>query len=88
MQGGLVASLLLSCSEAMTYFVRFVCSLCSLVWALLVSSFDTTTFVSDLHENWHTTLFGIYYCVEVVRFEKNCHIYARNYVLSYDFKSF
>ena len=25
-------------------------------------------------ENWHTTLFGIYYCVEMVRIEKNSHM--------------
>ena len=24
-----------------------------------------------LHETWHTTLFGIYYSVEVVRIENN-----------------
>ena len=24
-----------------------------------------------LHETWHTTLYGIYYCVEVVRFENH-----------------
>ena len=27
-----------------------------------------------LHETWHTTLFGIYYCVEVVRIENHSHI--------------
>ena len=27
-----------------------------------------------LHEIWHTTLFGIYYCVEVVRIENHCHM--------------
>ena len=27
-----------------------------------------------LHETWHTTLFGIYYCVEVVRIENHCRI--------------
>ena len=27
-----------------------------------------------LYETWHTTLFGIYYCVEVVRFEKDSHM--------------
>ena len=26
------------------------------------------------HETWHTTLFGIYYCVEMVRVEKNTHM--------------
>ncbi len=26
-----------------------------------------------MHETWDTTLFGIYYCVEVVRNENNCH---------------
>ena len=31
-----------------------------------------TSFV--LHETWHTTLFGIYYCVEVVRIENHCHM--------------
>ena len=28
----------------------------------------------DLHETWHTRLFGIYYCVEVVRFKNHCHM--------------
>ena len=27
-----------------------------------------------LHETWKSTLFGIYYCVEVVRIENNSHI--------------
>ena len=27
-----------------------------------------------LHETWHTILFGIYYCVEVVRIVNHCHI--------------
>ena len=27
-----------------------------------------------LHETWHTTLFGISYCVEVVRIENHCHM--------------
>ena len=27
-----------------------------------------------LHENWHTTLFGINDCVEVVRNENNSHM--------------
>ena len=27
-----------------------------------------------LHETWHTTVFGIYYCVEVVRIENNSHM--------------
>ena len=27
-----------------------------------------------LHETWHTTLFGMYYCVEVVRIENNSHM--------------
>ena len=27
-----------------------------------------------LHETWHTTLFGIYYCVEVVRILNHSHI--------------
>ena len=27
-----------------------------------------------LHETWHTTLFGIYYCVEVVRIENHSHM--------------
>ena len=27
-----------------------------------------------MHETWHTTLFGIYNCVEVVRIENNCHM--------------
>ena len=27
-----------------------------------------------LHETWHTTLFGIYYFVEVVRIEKYSHM--------------
>ena len=29
-----------------------------------------------LHETWHTTLFGMYYCVEVVRIENHCHMQA------------
>ena len=27
-----------------------------------------------LHEPWHTTLFGIFYCVEVVRIEIRSHL--------------
>ena len=27
-----------------------------------------------LHETWHTTLLGKYYCVEVVRIENHCHM--------------
>ena len=27
-----------------------------------------------LRETWHTTLFGIYYCVEVVRIENHSHM--------------
>ena len=27
-----------------------------------------------LHETWHTTLFGIYYSVEVVRIENHSHM--------------
>ena len=27
-----------------------------------------------LHESWHRTLFGIYYCVEVVRIENHSHV--------------
>ena len=26
------------------------------------------------HERWHTTLFGVYYCVEPVRIENNSHM--------------
>ena len=44
-----------------------------------LSVFDTfahkvaqTWFV--LHETWHRTLFGIYYCVEVVRIENHSHM--------------
>ena len=40
-----------------------------------------------LHETWHTTLFGKYYCVELVRI-KNSSSYERNYVLSCDFMGF
>ena len=27
-----------------------------------------------LHETWHKTLFGIYYCVELVRIENYSHM--------------
>jgi hypothetical protein len=27
-----------------------------------------------LHETWHTQLFGLYYCVEMVRIEKHSHM--------------
>ena len=27
-----------------------------------------------LHETWYITLFGIYYCVEVLRVENNSHM--------------
>ena len=27
-----------------------------------------------LHETWHTILFGIYYCVEVIRIENHRHM--------------
>ena len=36
-----------------------------------------TSFVLD--ETLHTTLFGIYYCVEVVRIENNSHILEVTY---------
>ena len=26
------------------------------------------------HETWHTTLFGKYYCVGMLRIENNCHM--------------
>ena len=39
-----------------------------------------------LHETWNTILFGIYYCVQVVRIED--HSDAVNYVLSCDFIGF
>ena len=26
-------------------------------------------------ETWHTTLFGIYYCVEIIRIQNNSHIF-------------
>ena len=26
------------------------------------------------HETWHTTLFGMYYCVELVRIKNNSHM--------------
>jgi len=28
-----------------------------------------------MDETWHTTQFGIYYCVDVVRIENNCHMF-------------
>ena len=28
-----------------------------------------------LHETWHTILFDIYYCVEIVIIEKNSHMF-------------
>ena len=40
-----------------------------------------------LHETWHKTLFCIYYCVRSVQNLKP-QSYARNYVLSCDFKGF
>ena len=27
-----------------------------------------------LHESWHTTLFGIFFYVDMVRFENNCQM--------------
>ena len=39
-----------------------------------------------LHETWHTTLFSIYYSIEVVI--KKLYSYARNYELSCDFMGF
>ena len=38
----------------------------------LVHKVAQTFFV--LHETWHTTLFGIYYCVELVRHESYSHM--------------
>ena len=32
-----------------------------------------------LHETWHTTLFDIYYCVKVVRFENHSHMIEITY---------
>ena len=40
-----------------------------------------------LHQTWHTTLFGIYYCVDLVRIQ-NSSSYVRNYVLSCYFMGF
>ena len=40
-----------------------------------------------LHEIWHTTLFGIYYCVEVVIIENPSHM-LQNYLLCCDFMRF
>ena len=40
-----------------------------------------------LHETWHTTLFGIYYCVEVVRIVNHNHM-LEIYVLCMDFMRF
>ena len=37
-----------------------------------------------LHETWYTKLFGIYYCVEVVRIENHSHM-LEIYVLSCNF---
>ena len=40
-----------------------------------------------LHETWHTTLFGKYYCVEMVRTKNPSHM-LQNYVLSCNFMRF
>ena len=47
----------------------------------------------DLHETWHPTLFGIYYCVEVVRIENHFHMLEitfklRFYAFLSDFATF
>ena len=43
-----------------------------LFWHFAHKEADQTWFV--LQETWHTTLFDICYCVEVVRFENNSHM--------------
>ena len=42
------------------------------LFSTLALKVDQTWFV--LHETWHTSLFNIYYCVEVVRFQNHCHM--------------
>ena len=42
------------------------------VFGTFVHNVAQTWFV--LHENWHTTLFRIYYVVEVVRMENDSHM--------------
>ena len=32
-------------------------------------------FVQIWHETWHTTPFGIYYCVEMVKIENDSHMF-------------
>ena len=42
------------------------------LFGTFVHKVDQTWFV--FHETWHTILFGIYYCVEVVRNEIHSHM--------------
>ena len=41
----------------------------------------------DLHETWNTKIFGVYYCVEMIRIENHSDM-LENYVLSCEFNGF
>ena len=49
----------------------------SAFFGIFAHEVDQTSFV--LHETLHTTLFGICYCVEVVRIENNSNILEITY---------
>ena len=35
------------------------------------------------HETWHTTLFGIYYCVKIFGIQNNCHMLDITYLVAF-----
>ena len=47
------------------------------VFATFAHKVAQTWFV--FHETWHTTLFGIYHCVEAVRIENHSHMLEITY---------
>ena len=51
-----------------TYFLRFFLSVLGNFSHKVVRTWIV------FHERWHTTLFDIYYWVEIVRIKKNSHI--------------
>ena len=62
--------------ENRSHMLEITCKVAILSGLMLFSTLKhnvaQTWFV--LHETWHTTLLGIYYCVEVVKIENHSHM--------------
>ena len=54
--------------RAKFYFLAFICFLGTYSLKVVQNWFVW-------HEIWHTTLFGIYYCIEMVIIENNSHMF-------------